>query len=26
LESKVERVAPATVYSRLLAGHPTVAA
>ena len=26
LESKVERVAPATVYSRLLAGRPSVAA
>ena len=26
LESKVERLAPATVYSRLLAGRPPVAA
>ena len=26
LESKVERVAPATIYSRLLAGRPWVAA
>jgi hypothetical protein len=26
LESKVERLAPATVYSRLLAGRPSVAA
>jgi hypothetical protein len=26
LESKVERFAPATVYSRLLAGRPSVAA
>lgn len=26
LESKVERLAPATIYSRLLAGRPSVAA
>jgi hypothetical protein len=26
LESKIERLAPATVYSRLLAGRPSVAA
>ena len=26
LESKVDRLAPATVYSRMLAGHPLVAA
>jgi hypothetical protein len=26
LESKVERLAPATIYSRLLAGRPAVAA
>ena len=26
LESKVERLAPATIYSRLLAGRPPVAA
>ena len=26
LESKVARLAPATVYSRMLAGHPLVAA